>query len=254
MSFETHLPAKCILSGEYTILKKGFAIVCPFEKYELSLSYTPGDIKTVRTISGEGFDSMLIILWSVVTQALEYLGEKPNELTGTFKIKCSIPPCSGLGFSAALCVSIAEWAIYCGYISKENLFDFALKLEDNFHLKSSGVDVAGVMSKKVIMYSATREITNLALAWHPYLYISSSGEQSITKHCMERINELNKTEPERVTNAEEKMRVASIKTKEALESDNNNRLALLSEAINMGNECYYEWDLVCKSSMTISIS
>lgn len=245
MNFKVLIPAKCILAGEHTILQRGHAVVAPFNKYHLSLKYTPNNkIKTLHTISGDGINSMQIILWPIVRRAFELLNKDICQLTGLFDIKSTIPPCGGLGFSAALCVAVAKWAIYYEILPPEQLFDFAVKLEDCFHGKSSGLDIAGVMSEGIIQYFSTREIAPLRLAWQPNLYISSSGESSFSESCIKKVNELRKNDAAKAKLIDDKMFCSSVLVKKALEQPQETGLPLLIAAINMANECFYDWDLV----------
>lgn len=244
MTFHTLIPAKCIIAGEHTIIQRGFAIVAPFNKYHLSLGFTPDDTPTKNTISGDGYNSMKIILWPVVHRALELLNEDPSKLKGCFDIKSTIPPCGGLGFSAALCVSVAQWAVYYGILPASQLFDFAITLEDKFHGKSSGVDIAGVMSKSIIQYFTTRESIPLNLAWKPNLYVSSSGEHSISERCVKKVMELRKNNEAKANEIDAKMIHSCLMVKKALEMGEEEGLPLLTFGLNLGNECFYDWDLV----------
>lgn len=244
MNFKILLPAKCILSGDYVVVNNGFAIICPYRRYNLELQYFPSDIKTVRTISGEGFNSMQLILWSIISQAFNFLDEDHFQLTGHFALKCTIPPYSGLGFYAALYSAVAEWLVYYGLLSRSDLFEFALKLESGCQIRTNGADIIGVLSKGIITYSSSHQVCDLRHTWHPQLYISSSGEKQISQDGLVKINEMRKQDPQKVACIDEQMRTATFETKQALESDREHRLYLLADALNLANECYYGWDLV----------
>lgn len=244
MNFQTLIPAKCILAGEHLILQRGFAIVAPVNKYHLLLKFTPNDIETIHSISGEGMSSMQILLWPVVRKALDLLNVHPLEIKGCFDIKSSIPPCGGLGFSAALCLAVAEWAVYYGLLPQDKLFEFAILLENMFHGKSSGLDIAGVMSKGVIQYYSNHEIEPLALKWRPKLYISCSGEQSFSNNCIKKVTELRKTDTVKANAIDDKMMSACMLVKQSLNSDYEQGLPLMISALNTGNECFYDWGLV----------
>jgi mevalonate kinase len=244
MSFSIKIPAKCILAGEHVILERGFAVVSPFDHYDLTLSYKPGSMKTMYTISAEGYNSLGIILWPVVTKAYELLGQDVSKLTGEFDIQSSIPPGGGLGFSAALCVAVTEWLIYSGLIPRSRLFDFALELEHIFHFRSSGVDVAGVLSKNIIQYTSNREITVINPSWKPKLFVSSSKEMAITGSCVKKVMEFRKTNPERAKEIDDKMSSSTQLIKSALEAPEPEGIALLAQGLHLGNECFHDWELV----------
>lgn len=244
MNFHTRVPAKCILSGEHVITNRGFAFVTPFPNYSLSLSYTKDPIRTIHTITTEGLNSLSIMLWPVVQHALELTENNPAELTGYFSIESSIPIGAGLGFSAAICVAVARWCLYYGLISNTELFEFAIQLENDFHVKSSGLDIAGVMSQGVVKYFADHAIQPIQPRWKPHLYVSSSGEKSITDSCVKTVNTLRRTNPELATRIDDKMIESSGEIQMALESDAVEGFPLLEDALNKGNQCFYDWGLV----------
>lgn len=243
MDFKIDVPAKCILAGEHTILHSGFAIVSPFKSYTLSLSYAYSDIKTAKTITGE-FASTPIYLWMAISKACELAGKDARELNGQFNLKSNILVGAGLGFSAALCVAVAKWAVYFGMINDTETFEFAVKLEDIFHGKSSGVDIAGVLSKQIIQYTNTREIHPISPTWHPKLYISSSGEYSITERCVALVNKFRQEHPTEASAVDTKMINASKQILHALQKNDNESFELLAYGLNEGNECFYKWGLV----------
>jgi mevalonate kinase len=246
MNFYTEVPAKCTLSGEHSILRGGCAIVVPFDYYKLTLKYTLNEIKTMHTISAELGTSLPVFLWPVVSNALNLLGKNPSKLTGLFKITSTIPPCAGLGFSAALCVAVTRWVIHCGFLTESDLINFSIQLEDMFHGKSSGVDIAGVLANKPIQYFNNKEYIEIESKWNPNLYISSSDEHSFTESCIKTIDALRNNDPKRAKLIDDKMNTAALIIKLALETKTADRLSLLSYALNMGNECFYEWGLVSK--------
>ncbi|QRN02787.1 mevalonate kinase [Legionella sp. MW5194] len=244
MDFHTSVPAKCILAGEHVIVHRGFAFVTPFSNYTLTLGYTKDSVRTIQTISTEGENSLSIMLWPVVSNALMLAEKNPAELTGFFTIHSSIPIGAGLGFSAALCVAVARWCLYYGLISQAELFEFAIELENEFHIKSSGLDIAGVMSSGVIKYTANHEIQPIEPRWRPHLYVSSSGEKSITDSCVKTVNTLRKTNPELANRIDDRMLDSSREIQMALESEATEGFLLLESALNKGNQCFYDWGLV----------
>jgi mevalonate kinase len=245
MSFNISIPAKCILAGEHLVIERGFALVTPFDKLTLNLTYTPNNIFTKNTISTWGNHALGIILWPVVQRACQLLEKDPSQLTGTFVIDSQIPPGSGLGFSAALCVAVTEWTIALGFQARSNLFAFATELENTFHIKSSGADVAGVMSKNVIQFFANKEIVDIRPSWQPMFYVTHSLEKSITFLCVEKVQNLRKSDPIKADAIYDKMSLATELIKLALESSNEKtRLNLLAQGMQLGNECYYDWDLM----------
>lgn len=244
MSFNVKIPAKCILAGEHLILERGYAIVAPFHHYYLTLNYEPNTIKTMYTISAEGNNSLGIILWPAICKAYELLQKDPHTITGFLNIKSTITPCGGLGFSAALCVAITEWIIYQGLLSRSELFQFAVRLEDMFHQRSSGVDIAGVTASNIIKYDLNHEISAVNMTWQPLFYISSSNETSFTGPCVKKVLKLKQENPAKSERIYEKMLRAARLIKNALEENNEASLHILAQGLTLGNECFYEWELV----------
>lgn len=244
MTFQIRIPSKCILAGEHTIIKQGFAIVAPCHRYYLALKYTHNNTLTQSSISGEGYNSTMVILWPVIERALHILEKDPSALKGYFQVKWSIPPCGGLGFSAALCVAVAKWAIYCGFLSESELFDFATRLEDRFHGKSSGVDIAGVLSEGIIEYSSTRQRESIACKWLPKLYLSSSGEQSISERCIKKVIQLRETQPEKANTIDNNMMLSCAMVRNALQLPEELGLPILTNALALANSCFYDWGLI----------
>ncbi len=241
--FEVKVPAKCILAGEHLILERGYAIVAPFNHYQLILSYEASKIKTMHTISAEGNNSYGIILWPLIVRAYELLHKDPSTIKGFFNIKSTIPPCCGLGFSAALCVAITKWIIYQSLLPRSELFQFAVQLEDLFHKPSSGVDIAGVTARNIIRYSSNHELNEIT-TWQPLFYISSSNETRITSSCVKKVQQLKNENPIKAEVIYEKMWQAVSLINTALEKKNDISLHVLAQGLTTANECYYEWDLI----------
>lgn len=244
MSFYTHIPAKCTLAGEHALANQGFGLVMPFNQYGLSLRYKPDPMKTMYSVSAEGNNALQIILWPVIRQAMEQLGEDCTQLTGLFEIQSTIPPCAGLGFSAAICVAVTKWAIHMDFLPQTDLFEFAVKLEDIFHGKSCGMDIAGVLSKEIVQYFYTGKRVEIKQQWRPHLYVSSSDETCFTESCQVSIQHLRDAEPDLAMAIESNMLSSSNLIKLALETDADEGLALLKHGLDIGNECFYDWGLV----------
>lgn len=244
MAFSTSVPAKCVLSGGYFLPNNTFSVVCPLENYQFRLKYTPAPIKTIRTICGDGFNSTQIILWSVIEEALTTCGENPKELTGLFDISNSIPAMSGLGFSAAISVAVANWMSHLGIINQYEIFNLALTLESTFHKGSSGIDVAGVMSKNVVVYSSEKQISELKPTWKPILYVSDSKDYQFTANTMQHIKSIQAKKPQLFADSLNTIKEASQLLIDSLTSEAADRFSMFSTALKKSNQCYYDWEVV----------
>lgn len=146
----------------------------------------------------------------------------------------SIPQASGLGSSAALCVCLAKHLGAHGVIT--DVFQSARLLEDAFHGKSSGVDVAGVMSDGLIRYRMHERPVALDVSWRPHLYVSHSGQEFDTRSAIERVE----NNPE-TPSIDSLMNRATELCEWALLNQDLDRLA---DAMNWGQSCFDRWGLV----------
>lgn len=229
-------PAKCILSGEHSVLKGGHAIVSPLNVFETTLQYQP-DLKL--ELFSKNDTSLRIILDFL--RAIKLL---PKAFSRDFYITSSIPVSAGLGSSAALCVVIAKLLEKEGYIDSSKIFEVAKNCEDLFHGKSSGVDIAGVLSKKTVLYSLNKTVEFTPL-WKPLFYVSYSGIPSQSKESINRVQHYRKSFPK--ANTDQNMESATQQIYEALlNNDSELGLKQLCEGIKHANHCFEEWGIVNK--------
>jgi mevalonate kinase len=229
-------PAKCILSGEHTVLNGGTAIVSPLKAYTTTLEYHESAKKLEMFFNSRPFTKGILNL-------LQSLALLPSTFSGTLNVKSNIPQASGLGSSAALCVSIAHLLVQHGYILAEKIFEVARMCENLFHGKSSGVDIAGVMSDKVLLYSMDKSPIIFVPVWQPQLYVSYSGAPSNTKQAVAKVRKYRHTIPG--ANIDENMESATQQIYGALLSvDLKTRLQQLRDGLNQSSECFEEWGLI----------
>lgn len=229
-------PAKCILSGEHTVLNGGTAIVSPLRAYSTTLEYQENSSKLEMFFNSRPFANGILSL-------LQGLTLLPKTFSGVLNVNSNIPQASGLGSSAALCVAIANLLVQHGYILAEKIFEVAKMCENIFHGKSSGVDIAGVMSKNVTLYSIDNGLDSFVPTWQPYLYVSYSGVSSNTKHAVAKVRKYRDDFPN--TNVDERMESATHQIYKALISvDLKTRFQQLRDGLNQSAECFEEWGLI----------
>lgn len=142
--------AKCILSGEHTVLRGGVAIVSSCKDFSLSLIVE--DSENLEFLSGD----FLIdeVLHGLLKKSFNYLTNSRLDVP-VFKyiLSGNIPVGKGLGFSAALSSVVAD---FCSeYTNKSDLkYILAHELENFFHGKSSGLDIVGVNSSTVVKFES----------------------------------------------------------------------------------------------------
>ena len=150
--FTTTTHGKWILAGEHAVLRGHSALVFPVRNKTLSLSYTPTTSDLTADYAGEAGTDLHLLFWSVLEHGMHLLGKSLNSLSGHFSLDSTIPIGVGMGASAALCVAVVRWFEAKAFISHENLQTFATQLENLFHGKSSGLDIAGVSATGGILF------------------------------------------------------------------------------------------------------
>ena len=170
------VPAKWVLTGEHAVLKGASAIALPHPEYSLKLKYEPGEGLYVNWPEGDPKPVPELIL-----KTCHLTKQKIPQ--GTLTIESNIPHGAGLGSSAALCVAITK------LFTDRNVFETATELEDFFHGKSSGMDVAVVYAEAPIVFKmgGKPDILKVDL---PKFTFHDTGLRSLTKECVAKVNRL----------------------------------------------------------------
>jgi len=107
-------------------------------------------------------------------------------ITGSFVFYNNIPIGAGLGFSAAICLSVAKYLNEYNFINKEDILSLAIKLEDSFHHKSSGLDVYTVNQSNMIIYQ-NGQSKILKPNWQPTFGLKYLGSKSYTYDIVKKV-------------------------------------------------------------------
>src|SRR5262249_13816030 len=155
---------------------------------------------------------------------------------GKFFFETNMEVGSGIGFSSVLCVVISRWAIWKRLIGEKDLFNFARSLENLFHGKSSGIDIAGVLSNGAVFFQngKTRE---LRIQWHPQLYLTYSGTQKNTEESIRKVSQLMETNPKLAISLDLEMEKSVLMAEKALQMHEDQGLELLISAIENAWRC-----------------
>lgn len=239
LKISTH--AKCILAGEHAVLRGSPAIIFPVRSKSLGLSYEPKD-KGLHVITDA--KRLETVFQDTLQTSAKLLNLPFGKITGKFFLENSIPIGSGMGFSSALCVTIGKWLVWKNYLKQEQLFNFAKSLEDNFHGKSSGVDIAGVLTNYGIMYSQKNPIKKLAVNWQPLLFISSSQVTCSTKECVQQVEDLWKKDKSLAQAIDNDMQKSVNLMAQALAANAASGLPKLVQAIQTASDCFRRWNLI----------
>lgn len=241
-SFSTRTFGKWILAGEHAVLRGSPALAFPLTTKALELEYNPGASHLHVDFRGEHGQELKLLFYGVIENAMSRLGvDEP--LHGDFVLTSSLPVGAGLGASAALCGAVARWCEAQGWIREDAVYEFARSLEDLFHGESSGVDLAVSLSKQGLRFVRGGERTPLTIKWWPKLYLSYCGQRGMTAECVSKVKRMFETDEFHAKRIDEKMREAVEMAADALGKSENEGLPMLKTAMDIGRECFEEWDL-----------
>lgn len=245
--FYSQAHAKWILAGEHAVVRGYSALVFPMHAKTMTLQYQDTGLALSADFDGEQGDDLHLLFWSVIEHGLKHIHRDLNQVTGHFVISNNIPIGSGLGASAALCLNVGRWFAWKQWIRADDLFDFAKHLEDLFHGKSSGLDLAGSLYDTGIYFSPQSDyplIEPITTVWQPHWYLSFSGQIGITSHCVRKVQQMHQQTPELALQLDKEMEACVLLAKKALETQQTQGLPLLIESINHANACFSAWGLM----------
>lgn len=245
-TFQTLTHAKCILAGEHAVLRGCPALVLPVTQKTLTLFYQDNEEQSQALINSPYEEVFSLLFWHTLDKGLLNLHKKLrlSDIHGKFYLENNIEIGAGLGFSAALCVAITRWLIWEHWLRQKKLYAFAHHLEDIFHGKSSGVDIAGVMSNTLIHFEISGKIHEIQPQWKPKLYLSYSGISKSTDSTIHKVNALRKENPQFGNLIDKEMKKSVLLIEEALKNTEKDGLNTLVSALQQANHCFKEWDLI----------
>lgn len=260
--FSVTVPAKWVLCGEHAVLRGAEAIAFPYFEKSLTLSFEPNmNLECLKIQPLEAQEVLLNLL--SVPKLLDLAPSVPVEffrsIAGTLKVESSIPIGSGLGSSAAICVALAKWLQSGISFDDTSLFPLAVAMENQLHGKSSGMDIAVILTKKPIRYLLTEsnpigraEISmnssSLDFQTFPHFQLHDTRINTSTKECIQRVNSLHTKNPALAKRLDESMGDATSQAFIGLENYNLKKtqegLQSIAKAISIAHECFLSWRLV----------
>lgn len=238
--FQTTAHGKWILVGEHSVVRGTSAIVFPITTKKLTLKYLATSQKF--NVEYTGYTTGLEqAFWQVLKYGQHLLGKSIHY--GDLHLHNTIPIGVGLGASAALCVVIARWFVAQDFLKATETYLLAKNLENLFHKKSSGLDIAGA-SANCGIYFQQGQIYKLKQAWKPQWFLSASGQISSTAECIDHVNNMLQNNASIVTGIDAKMQACVSKARLNLEYNEPESLLNLATAIKEAATCFQEWGLV----------
>lgn len=240
-SYSTEVPGKWVLSGEHTVLRGGMAIALPHPEFKLRFEFRPSEgVHRVFTVEP---DLGTLVIQDLLGIAKEWLAERNVTLDlprGHLKIQSTIPFGAGLGSSAALSVATARWVLSACGLDQAMERDLAREMENHFHGKSSGMDVAVVSIGEPILFSMKGGAVSLGLLHLPKFVFADTGLRASTKDCIRRVEELRELDPPRGERLDAEMALATAQILKGLRAYDEAAAVKDSDGIESGESAVAE--------------
>lgn len=234
-SFQIRVPGKWVIAGEHAVLRGGTAVALPHPEFALELRFQPQVWEGFSVVPQTATE----VVRSILTEAARLRGF--TEPRGTLELESSIPVGAGLGSSAALCVAVTDWLNHDFGLSAEQRRQFATSLEHTFHGRSSGMDVAAIVSAQPISFSTVGGPIPLDVRKLPPFTFHDTGLRASTRDCIAKVAQFAEAHPQRAEETDRAMAEAAIWAAEALETGDLRRLA---DALRQGQRCFETWGLM----------
>jgi mevalonate kinase len=194
-AYSTSVPGKWVLAGEHTVLRGGRAIALPHPDFSLKLDYRPaeGNLEIEPDLGSPVMHELL----RIAREWLAKRGVRMDLPQGSVRIRSTIPFGAGLGSSAALSVATARWVLAAHSLDRSLERELAREMENHFHGKSSGMDVATVSIAQPILFSMRNGAVELGLQHLPRFEFFDTGLRASTKDCIAKVDALRTDDPKR---------------------------------------------------------
>jgi mevalonate kinase len=254
-TLKIQLPGKWILAGEHSILRGGRAVALPRLDLMFQLEFEKtqsGGLKILPESSSEIVRKIVEIaeknpIWLVPTHTIH----------GKLSIQGNIPFGAGLGSSAAFCLAMVRWLSTFAPLDESEICKAATLFENQFHGKSSGIDVAAIYAAEPIRVKLVKttdrspsvlEVQRLAVKKVPRFTFHDTQLRASTQECVMKVEGLFRRNPSLGRQVDQNMdQAAEIAEKGLIEySLGKVELGKKSIAISMrqAQQCFHAWGLV----------
>jgi mevalonate kinase len=238
---EIRVAGKWILLGEHAVVRGGSAIVFPLlsKFFHLRIEEKAPASAWTLTFSPTTPPELASAFMQALQVGEKFLDGKLPTASYRIHLESNLVVSAGLGSSATICVALARWLSEMGVLATSKIFTVAREMENHFHGRSSGLDIAAVYEGKALEFHKDRGATVLSTKWQPKIYLMDTGLRSSTADCVKKVSAMNRPD------LDEKMQRAVTMAKAALQADSG--LNDLAKAIALGEECFLEWGLIPES-------
>lgn len=233
------------------MLRGAKALALPHPEFGLELSFQPQLWQGLRVVP-QGSE---VVVLDLLAKA-QSLGASTGTPRGSLILESTIPQGAGLGSSAALCVSLARWLLSRSdeAIAVASIVELARQLEDSFHGKSSGMDVAVIAQGSPIRFrrgpqgECGYQELELVSDDRPKFTFHDTGLRASTKACVAQVEAFIAQSPTDGASWDKQMNEAAELGAEGLmaygRGDRTVGTDCLARSMVLSHECFEAWGLI----------
>jgi len=248
-AIEINIPCKFALSGEHSVLRGGRAVLLPHFEWSLKIRLEScADMLFIETAESLNEDANLALnLGKAIVPE-----DKIKIISGKAVLENSIPVGAGLGSSAALSVGIIRLLLGGeNQISDDQVIEWARQIENHFHGRSSGMDVATCYLQRPALFSLSDGATPISCDPRYRFTLHDTGERAETTECISIVNALADRDLNLFENLDCEMNGVTDAICESIGTCGPENLIRLASAMNKTTEIYEKWGLLTEKSVKL---